>query len=93
MGTVNSHSYNIHGNLIFNGELHLQAFLQVLRSLADREKPLDAFKTTKMKVTCITEIKGMEKPRIKRIFIVNLNSYLPITLPGFSYPVTAMHMY
>lgn len=90
---VNSHSYNIHGGLIFNGDLHLQAFVQVLHSLADREKPLDAFKTTKMKVTCITEIKGMGKPRIKRIFSVNLSSYLPITLPAFSYPVTAMHMY
>lgn len=69
---VNSHSYNIHGGLIFNGELHLQAFVQVLHSLIDREKPLDVFKTT-MKGPCITEIKGI-RTRIKRIFTVNLSS-------------------
>lgn len=63
---VNSHSYNIHGGLIFNGELHLQAFLQILHFLIDREKSLDAFKTTTMKGKCITEIKGMGT-RIKRI--------------------------
>lgn len=79
---VNSHSYNIHGGLIFNGELHLQVFVQVPHSLVDREKPLDAFKTIVMKGTCITEIKGI-RTRIKRIFTVNLSSYLPTTLPVF----------
>lgn len=89
---VNSHSYNIHGGLIFNGELHLWAFVQVLHSLVGREKPLDAFKTATMKGTCITEIKGMGT-RIKRIFTVNLSSYLPIILPVYFYSVTAMHTY